>query len=111
MSTTCGICAMFGDHDPNMYATSGALPPRTAVSTFCSTRSLLEYSSLTFTSGCSLLYWSIKALKAVALGVLIAVPHRDLGGARRRRAAAAAGGQDEGEDRGQCDAESLANHV
>ena len=42
---------MLGDHDPNMYATSGALPPRTAVSTFCSTRSLLEYSSLTFTSG------------------------------------------------------------
>ena len=22
---------MFGDHDPNMYATSGALSPRTAV--------------------------------------------------------------------------------
>ena len=55
---------MFGDHEPNMYATSGALPPRTAVSTFCSTRSLLEYNSLTFTSGWSLLYWATRDLKA-----------------------------------------------
>ena len=54
---------MFGDHDPNMYATSGALSPRTAVSTFCSTRSLDEYSSVTFTSGWSLLYWSTRPLK------------------------------------------------
>ena len=35
---------MFGDHDPNMYATSGGLPPRTAVSTFCSVLSLFTYS-------------------------------------------------------------------
>src|ERR1700742_2715218 len=57
---------MFGDHDPNMYATSGALLPRTAVSTFCSTWSLGVASWVTWTSGCSLLYWSSSLLKLSA---------------------------------------------
>jgi hypothetical protein len=64
MSTTWEILAMFGDQEPNMYATSGALPPRTAVRTFCSTKSLEEYSSLTLTSGWDLSYWSIRPLNA-----------------------------------------------
>src|SRR6476661_2209904 len=54
---------MFGDHDPNMYATSGALLPRTAVSTFCRTWSLGVTSWVTWTSGCSLLYWSSSLVK------------------------------------------------
>src|SRR5215813_11670570 len=66
MSTTLGISAMFGDHDPNMYAISGALLPRTAVSTFCSTWSLGVASWVTWTSGCSLLYWSISLVKLSA---------------------------------------------
>ena len=51
MSTTFGILAMLGDQDPNMYATSGGVPPRTAVRTFWSTRSLLDTSWVTSTSG------------------------------------------------------------
>ena len=35
---------------------SGMLPPRTAVSTFCSVSSLLTYRLLTFTPGCSASY-------------------------------------------------------
>src|SRR6185312_17025533 len=54
---------MFGDHEPNMYATSGALLPRTAVSTFCRTWSLGVTSWVTWTSGCSLLYWSSSLVK------------------------------------------------
>ncbi len=35
---------------------SGGLPPRTAVSTFCSVLSLLTYRLLTFSPGCCVSY-------------------------------------------------------
>src|ERR1700741_968005 len=57
---------MFGDHDPNMYATSGALLPRTAVSTFCSTWSLGVASWVIWTSGRSLLYRASSLVKLSA---------------------------------------------
>ena len=45
---------------------SGGLPPRTAVSTFCSVLSLLTYSVFTFWPGCCASYSETRCAKALA---------------------------------------------
>ena len=45
---------------------SGGLPPRTAVSTFCSVLSLLTYSVSTFCPGCCASYWETSLAKDLA---------------------------------------------
>ena len=64
--TTCGICATLGAHEPYRYAMSGGLPPRTAVSTFCSVLSLLTYRVFTFWPGCVASYSETRCAKALA---------------------------------------------
>ena len=45
---------------------SGGLPPRTAVSTFCSVLSLLTYRLFTFWPGCVASYWVTRCANALA---------------------------------------------
>src|SRR5580693_7964940 len=45
---------------------SGGLPPRTAVSTFCSVLSLLTYRLLTFCPGFSFWYWATRWVNVLA---------------------------------------------
>src|SRR5215469_4773449 len=64
--TTCGICAMFGAHEPYTYAISGWLPPLTAVSSFGSELSLLTNRLVTFSVGCALFHTASRWLNALS---------------------------------------------
>ena len=56
---------------------SGGLPPRTAVSTFCSVSSLLTYRRLTFWPGCGCSYSATRCGEGLGLGAGLALPDLD----------------------------------
>ena len=76
---------------------SGGLPPRTAVSTFCSVLSLLTYSVFTFWPGCVASYSEHQVGEGLCLHLGVALPDLDRLGpaatAAGRRAVGAAAGQ------------------